>query len=191
MTALCRLAVGLVLAGAVAGACDRRSESAKPPAPRSGSQILVPDLPETSSIDWQNFVYDLGSLGVVRATGGRAEFHVVEHDDQPLATQDPSRFGANDSKGTLVLEPPAYVDLDGDRHDEVVIGFELDSTGDDVAAPVYGAYVFTLRDGQPMKLGTITTAAKRSFEIAGATITTADGAVWRWDGKSSELVRTR
>ncbi|MGE3543057.1 MAG: hypothetical protein AB7L28_03975 [Kofleriaceae bacterium] len=149
------------------------------------------DLPETSSIDWQNFVYDLGSLGLVRATRGRAEFHVVEQDEQPIATQDPSRFTANDTTGALVLDVPSYLDLDGDRHDEAVIGFELTSARDDLAAPVFGAYVFTLRDGQPVKLGTITTDIRRGFEIVGATIKTSSGAQWRWDGKSPQLIEIR
>lgn len=167
---------------AIAG-CDKRKEAPPPPPPTgSGS---ANDLPDTLSLDWQNLRYDLGSLGTVRAKRGRAEFGVTEDDSGTLhATQDPALTGGG---GFLDLDPPALVDLDGDHHEESVIPFELHSTHDSV----FGAFVFTLRDGNPVQLATIATTKKVGFWIDGATIKTAEGAVWRWDPASKKLVSGR
>lgn len=171
-----------LLAGAVVlttGGCDRRKEPAPPPV---GSNAPT-DLPDPLSLDWQSLRYDLGSLGTVQATRGRAEFHVVEDDHGVLhATQDSAAGG---SMGFLDLDPPALVDLDGDRHEEAVIPFELRSANDSV----FGAFAFALRDGLPVQLGTITTTAKPGFTVAGATIRTTEGVVWAWDPATKQLVK--
>ena len=116
-------------------------------------------IPESTTIDWKNLHYDLGSLGTVKATGGRAEFQVVEDDDSTVhAIQDPG--ASSDWSGFLDLDDPAYVDLDGDGHDETAIPFELKSAQLEDAPHVFGVFVFTLRDGKLLKLGTITTSGK-------------------------------
>ena len=171
-----------LVAGAVllaCGGCDKRTETA--PAPVGSNRPI--DLPDPLSLDWQSLRYDLGSLGSVQATHGRAEFRVVEDDHGALhASQDP---GAGGARGFLDLDPPALVDLDGDRHEEAVIPFELRSTSDSV----FGAFVFTLRDGLPLHIGTITTKAKPGFTVAGATIRTTEGVVWAWDAATKQLVK--
>jgi hypothetical protein len=137
-----------------------------------------------------NLYYDLGSLGIVKATGGRAEFQVIEHEDGTVqATQDPAMTA--DWAGFLVLGDPTYVDLDGDRHDEVAIPFELKSAQLDDAPRVFGVFVFTLRDGNVVKLGTIRTTEKSGFAIKGSTIETTGGAVWIWDKRAASLVERR
>ncbi|MBA3461290.1 MAG: hypothetical protein H0T46_15110 [Deltaproteobacteria bacterium] len=173
------LLAGAVLLGSLGGACDKRKE----PAPASVGSAGPNDLPDPLNLDWQSLRYDLGSLGSVQATRGRAEFHVVEDDHGVLhATQDP---GAGGTMGFLDLDPPALVDLDGDRHEEAVIPFELRSTSDSV----FGAFVFTLSNGVPVRLGTITTTAKPGFTVAGATIRTTEGVVWAWDKATKQLVK--
>ena len=147
-------------------------------------------IPESTTIDWKNLHYDLGSLGTVKATGGRAEFRVVEDDDTTLhATQDPGT--SSDWAGFLGLDDPSYVDLDGDGHDETAIPFELKSAQLEETPHVFGAFVFTLRDGKLVKLGTITTSSKPGFTIEGSTIKTADGKRWTWDTTNQGLVERR
>jgi len=172
----------LVALGALALAgCDRRKES--PPPPPSGSATL-PDLPDPLILDWQSLHYDLGSLGTVKATAGRADFKVTEDEQGAVhASQDPAV--TSDSTGFLALDPPVLVDLDGDRHEEAVIPFELQHAQ---AGSVFGAFVFTLRDGNPVQLATITTPKKAAVTIEGATIKMSDGTVWRWDPATKQLV---
>ncbi|MDB5557012.1 MAG: hypothetical protein JWL86_6996, partial [Rhizobium sp.] len=125
------------------------------------------------------------------ATGGRAEFVVIEEEDGTMrATQAPGAQAAG--TGFLDVDEPVYVDLDQDGHDEVAIPFELVSTQQAEAPHVFGAFVFTLRGGDLVKLGTITTTSKPGFTIRGSTITTTDGRVWGWDRSQPSLVeRTR
>ena len=147
-------------------------------------------IPESTTIDWKNLHYDLGSLGTVKATGGRAEFQVVEDDDSTVhAIQDPG--ASSDWSGFLDLDDPAYVDLDGDGHDETAIPFELKSAQLVETPHVFGVFVFTLRDGKLLKLGTITTSSKPGFTIEGSTIKTADGKRWTWDPTSNALIERR
>ena len=179
----------LALAATALLACGDRGD--RPPAaapPASGSQQGPVDLPAPTTIDWANMAYDLGSLGVVKATDGRAVFHVVDDDDQLIAVQDPARNTLDDWPGFLDLDPPKYVDLDGDKHDEVAIPFELKSAKADDTPHVFGLFVFTLRDGQPVKLGTITTLKKLGFTVVGSTIETSEGVVWTWDPATKRLV---
>jgi len=169
-----------LLLGAVAvavAACGNR----KPADPSPAGSGAAPALPDALDLDWKALRYDLGSLGVVVATGGRAEFRVTE-DDTGIHASQTSIDGA---PGFLALSPPSLVDLDGDHHDETVIPFELHSVHDSLA----GAFVFTLRDGLPLQLGTITTTKPGGFTVVGTTIKTDDGAIWTWDPKLRQIVR--
>ena len=176
---------GLVLATIALVGCGK-STSKPPPEPVGSAQ----PIPESTTIDWKNLDYDLGSLGSVKATGGRAEFRVVEDDDSTLhATQDPAT--SSDWAGFLDVDDPAYVDLDGDRHDETAIPFELKSAQLEETPHVFGVFVFTMRDGKLLKLGTITTSSKPGFSIEGSTIKTADGKRWTWDTTNQALIERR
>jgi len=176
----------LALAGCGKGS-DPRPAGDKPPPTPLGSAAPIP---EPATIDWKNLHYDLGSLGTVKATGGRAEFQVVEDDDTTLhATQDPG--ASSDWAGFLDVDDPSYVDLDGDGHDEAAIPFELKSAQLDQAPRVFGVFVFTLRDGKLVKLGTLTTSSKPGFTIEGSTIKTSDGKRWTWDTTGQALVERR
>ena len=102
----------LVLAIALVG-CGKSADKSAPPTPVGSAQ----PIPESTTIDWKNLDYDLGSLGTVKATGGRAEFRVVEDDDGTVhATQHADATSA--WTGFLDLDDPAYVVLNGDGHDE-------------------------------------------------------------------------
>lgn len=144
--------------GLVAG-CSKAKEPENDPAP-----IVRADLPDPLTLDWRNLVFELGALGSVHAVDGH---------------------GVVGADGSLYVDPPALVDLDGDRHEEAVIPFVLDT-----GAPVYGAFVFTLRDGKPVQLGAIATTSKPGFTIDGASIRTTEGVVWRWDKATRSLART-
>jgi len=172
----------LIALALLAGACDKRERSPDPPS-GSGSPA---DLPDPLRLDWQGLRYDLGSLGVIQATGALTQFGVYEDEQGGVhVTQDPGR--ATDGRGALDLDPPVLVDLDGDHHDESVIPFELRAraTGDSV----YGVFVFALRAGQPVQLGVVTTTAKHAFSVDGNAIKTAEGALWTWDPAQQRLVR--
>jgi len=177
----------LTLALVALGGCGKRADKAPPPAPVGSA---VQPIPESTTIDWKNLDYDLGSLGTVKATAGRAEFHVIEDEDSTLhATQDPAVTSA--WAGFLDLDDPAYVDLDGDGHDETAIPFELKSAQLEETPHVFGVFVFTLRDGALVKLGTLTTSSKPGFTIEGSTIKTADGKRWTWDTSNQALIERR
>ncbi len=171
-----RILLGVVL---IAG-CDKRKDPAPAPAPPPlGSNS---ELPDPLNLDWQSLRYDLGSLGVVKATAGRAVFRVVDDDSGALhATQEPDP--AAESAGFLDLDPPTLVDVDGDHHEESVIPFELKSAHDSV----FGAFVFTLRDGNPVQLATIPTTKKAGFTVDGQAIRTAEGACWQWNATTRTL----
>ncbi|MBL0217002.1 MAG: hypothetical protein IPQ07_24400 [Myxococcales bacterium] len=170
----------LLLASVIVVGCDKRREPAQATPPVGSA--TTPELPDPLSLDWQSLRYDLGSLGAVKATHGRAEFHVIEDEGGGLhASQDPSATAEGAS--FLALDPPALVDLDGDGHEEAVIPFQLNSGHD----AVFGVFVFTLRAGEPVQLGTIPTTKQPGFTIEGATIKTSEGAVWRWDAAARQL----
>ncbi|CAN5848645.1 hypothetical protein BH11MYX3_BH11MYX3_21910 [soil metagenome] len=168
-----------VLLGVVSIAgCDRRTEP--PPAPPPVGSAA--ELPDPLNLDWQSLRYDLGSLGVVKATGGRAVFRILE-DDSGLLHATQAQDPAADAAGFLDLDPPTLVDLDGDQHEESVIPFELKSSQDSV----FGAFVFTLRDGNPVQLATIPTTKKAGFTVDGAAIKTVEGVRWAWNPTSRKL----
>ena len=170
-----RLLGAVVVSGL--GACSSKAKEAdKDPAPVAG-----PDLPDPLTLNWRDLRFELASLGSVQATDGHATFRVVHDASGTHASQDAAAVGAH---GSLYLDPPAFVDLDGDRHEEAVIPFVLENQG-----IVYGAFVFSLRDGKPMQLAAISTTSKPGFTIDGATIKTTEGAVWRWDAATKTLVR--
>jgi len=147
-------------------------------------------IPEPATIDWKSLHYDLGSLGSVKATGGRAEFRVVEEEDSIVhATQAPGE--TRGWAGFLDVDDPSYVDLDGDSHDETAIPFELKSAQLVDVPHVFGVFVFTLRDGKLLKLGTLTTSSKPGFTIEGSTIKTDDGRRWTWDATTQALIERR
>jgi hypothetical protein len=177
------MTVAVVLAAVlVASGCSKKTDAPVPEPVGSAAPI-----PEATTIDWANLVYDVGSLGTVKATNGRAEFRVSEDDDGTLhATQAPAAKA--DETGFLDLDEPTYVDLDHDDHDEIVIPFELASSRQADPPHVFGAFVFTLRNGDLVKLGTITTTTKPGFTVSGSSITTTDGRVWGWDGSGPALV---
>jgi len=113
-----------------------------------------PDLPDTHSVDWPNLRYDLGSFGRIKTDHGHAAFRVVE-----LVEGEPRAIAATDMQphswpGTLdVTTPPVFDDLDGDSHDEALIAYDLQS-GPEATQHQYGVYVYTLRNGDPVKLAT-------------------------------------
>ena len=173
----------LLIVLAVLGGCDRTRDATPPPRPT----MTRGDVPDPHTVDWENTSYPVGALGAVKATAGRAAFRVIEDDTGMHATQDPS--ASADWPGYLDVDPPMYVDLDHDAHDEAVIPFELKSEHADDTPHVYGAFVFTLRGGAPVPLGTITAATKDGFAVRGSTIVAPDGAVWAWDGAKRQLAR--
>lgn len=166
----------VVVSGLAAGCSSKAKEADKDPAPVAG-----PDLPDPLTFNWRDLKFELGALGSVQATDGHAMFTVVHDAGGAHASQDATAVGA---AGSLYLDPPAFVDLDGDRHEEAVIPFVLDTQG-----IVYGAFVFSLRDGKPIQIGAISTTSKPGFTIDGATIKTSEGALWRWDKATKTLVR--
>ncbi len=175
----------LVLALVLVGGCDKRNDTVPQPSP----PLTGADLPDPHTVDWANLTFDMGSLGVVQATNGRAEFRVMEDDVGLHVTQGAHENG--DWPGFLDVDPPTYADLDGDGHDEAAIPFELASAQPGDTPHVFGVFVFTLRDGVPVKLGTIPTAGKPGFTIADHAIKTAEGATWTWDPSRKALVETR
>lgn len=181
MTAGRALAAVLII-----GACGKQADK-PPPAPALGS-----DLPDPLTLDWKNLTYDLSALqhrGAITARGGRVEFGVIE-DDDGLRQAVPSLTSV-DWTAQLELDKPSYADLDGDGHDEAVIPFDLNSSPVEEGVHQFGAFVFTLRGGNPIQLATITTPTKNGFRIAGSKITTADGNVeWSWDKASGRLVES-
>lgn len=170
------------LAIALAG-CEQRTPAPAPSPPPVGSAIALPD---PLTLDWKNLVYDLGALGVVRTTAGRADLGFIEDDEGALhATQDPQSVA--DGAGALVVEAPSYLDLDGDGHDEAVIPYELVTLAD--VPPGFGVFVFTLRGGAPIQLAMIPTPRKRGFTIAGRALVIGS-ARWRWDPAARRLTST-
>jgi hypothetical protein len=154
------------------GACERKAPK-DPPAPAPGSAIAVPDV---TTIDWRNRSYELASLGTVKATDGRAEFKIVEDENGMHADQSPAAKGAD---GALTLAPAHYADLDGDRHDEALIPFEMRTTHADDAEHVFGVFAFTQYNGDVIRLGVVTSPTV--LEIDGATIVAANPPRrWRW-----------
>ena len=167
-------ALALAIAAAVGG-CERRQDppAAPPPVPIGSAA----PLPDPLTLDWKNLIYDLGPLGVVRATAGRAALGFLEDDDGALrATQDPQIVA--EGAGALVLDPPRHVDLDGDGHDEAVIPFELVLLAD--MPPTFGVFVFTLRGGAPIQLGKLATPSRDAFAVEPGAIV-IEGARWTWD----------
>lgn len=175
------LALATVLVG-----CGKTADRSPPPKPVGSAE----PIPESTTINWKNLDYELGSLGTVKATGGRAEFRLVEDEDGTVrATQEAAATAT--WTGFLDLDDPSYVDLDGDGHDETAIPFELKSSQLDETPHVFGVFVFTLRDGNLIKLGTITTSSKPGFTIEGSTIKTTDGKRWTWNVANGTLVERR
>jgi hypothetical protein len=150
----------VVVSGLGVGCSSKAKEADKEPA----AAVPGPELPDPLTFDWRNLRFELGALGTVQATDGHAMVG---------------------TSGSLYLDPPALVDLDGDRHEEAVIPFVLANEG-----AVYGAFVFTMRDGKPLQIGAISTTSKPGFVIEGATIKTTEGVVWRWDKTTKTLVRS-
>jgi hypothetical protein len=153
-------------------ACDRKAPNERP-APREGSAIVVPDV---TTIDWRNQPYELASLGVVTAKNGRAEFWLVEDSGEMRATQSPDARG---TKGSLVLAPAHFADLDNDGHDEAIIPFEMRSMHPDEAHHVFGAFAYTLREGLPLRIGVVT--AESPIDVQGTTLSATDPPMrWTW-----------
>jgi hypothetical protein len=159
-----------------AGCSSKAKDADKEPPP-----VVGPDLPDPLNLNWRDLRLELAALGSVQATDGRAMFTVVHDASGSHASQDAAAVGVS---GTLYLDPPVFVDLDGDRHEEAVIPFVLDTQG-----IVYGAFVFSMRDGKPVQLGAIATTSKPGFTIEDATIKTTEGVKWRWDKGTKTLVR--
>lgn len=149
---------GPLIAALLVVGCGKAKQPENEPAP-----IGSAELPDPLTLDWRNLTFDLGALGTVKAIDGHAA----------IATG-----------GTLWLDAPVLVDLDGDRHEEAVIPFVISTR-----TPLYGAFVFTLRDGKPLQLGAIATTSKPGFTVDGASIKTTEGAIWRWDRATRSLVR--
>jgi hypothetical protein len=173
----------LALALVLASGCGKSKDKAAPPPPPLTSGA---DLPDPHTVDWANLTYDVGSLGTVKATNGRAVFRVREDDTGFHATQ--GSVATADWPGFLDVDLPAYVDLDGDGHDEALIPFELESAQLDDTPHVFGVFVFTLRDGVPVRLGTITTSSNPGYTLVGPAIKTTEGVTWTWDPARKALV---
>lgn len=156
-------------------ACDRRAPKEQPP-PLPGSAIVVPDI---TTIDWRNQMYELSTLGTVQAKDGRAEFKlVVDAAGEVRADQSPAAKGID---GSLVLAPAHYADLDGDDHDEAIIPFEMRSMQPGEAQHVFGAFAYTLREGLPMRIDVVT--AQSPIDVDGKTLSASDPPVrWHWTG---------
>lgn len=130
-----RLAVLVVLALALA-ACGH----ATPPIANHGAATAGDRI---RAIDWQNHTYDLGELGAVTVRAGHADFEITE-DYKVVAT------GGN--PGMLDVDPPVFVDLDGDGQEEAVIRTTLATGGTGHFSEVR---VFALRNGAPADLADI------------------------------------
>ena len=79
-----------------------------------------------------------------------------------------------------MLAAPTYVDVDGDKHDEAMIQFELTSSIPDQVPHLYGVFVYTLRAGNPELLDTVSTPTK--IVTQGARVDSADGVHhWAWN----------
>lgn len=155
-------------------ACDRKAPAPAHERP-AGSAIAIPDVTTT---DWRNQTYELSTLGTVKATEGRAEFKLVEDPSGEVrADQSPAAKG---TEGSLVLAPAHFVDLDGDQHDEAIIPFEMRAMHPgDPAEHVFGAFVYTLREGIPLRLDVVT--AQSPIDVDGATLSaTEPPARWHW-----------
>ena len=180
----------IVLGLVVTCACDKGKDATPgltaPPAP---TVPVAADLPDPHTVDWASLSYDLGSLGTVTATHGRAEFRVVE-DELGYHAKQGSEQGT-DWPGTLELDAPVYVDLDGNEHDEALIAFDLKEAQLEDAPHVFGVFVFTLRDGLPVKLATIKTSSKPGYTLVGPTIKTTEGVTWRWNASSATVTEVR
>lgn len=172
---------GIVLAIALAACGGKKTEES--PAPIDPG----PELPDTHTVDWPNLRYDLGGFGKIKTDHGHAAFRVIEEvEGQPRA------IAATDNRpyswpGTLDVAPPLYDDLDGDSHDEAVIGYDFASSPDPEQHQ-YGAYVYTLRNGDPLRLATAVFGAKpQTFRLENHLIVTAM-AKWKWDAAAKQLV---
>lgn len=164
-----RIAVLVLIA-----ACDRRAPEAQP-APLPGSAFALPDI---TTIDWRNQLYELSTLGTVQAKDGRAEFRLVEDAAGEMrADQSPSAKG---TEGSLVLAPAHYADLDGDGHDEAIIPFEMRAMHPgNPADHVFGAFAYTLRQGLPLRIDVVT--AQAPIDVDGKTLSTTDPpSRWHW-----------
>ena len=162
-------------------ACGKHEQPAPAPeAPPPTSPIAA--LPDIASIDWANTSYDLLSLGTVKVTKGVAAFRLEEDDEASVrAVQTPGE--KSEWVGKLTVLPPIYGDVDGDKHDEALIEFELLSSLPEQVPHMYGVFVYTLRSGNPELLDTVSA----SFKVVphGVKVDSADGAHhWAWDPKT-------
>lgn len=164
------------------GACGKHEQPAPPPPPTSP----IAALPDIASIDWANTSYDLLSLGSVKVTKRVAEFRLEEDGEAFVrAVQTPGT--TSEWVGTLRVMAPIYGDVDGDKHDEALIEFELLSSLPERVPHMYGVFVYTLRSGDPELLDTVSA----SFKVVahGVTVDSADGAHhWAWDPRTRVYV---
>ena len=174
----------LVLLGVITACSKHEQPAPAPEAPAPTSPIAA--LPDIAAIDWANANYDLLSLGSVKVTNGVAQFRLEDDgEDAVRAVQAPSETGA--WVGKLAVRPPVYGDVDGDKHDEALIEFELLSSLPEQVPHMYGVFVYTLRGGNPELLDTVSA----SFKVVphGVKVDSADGAHhWAWDPKTRLFV---
>ncbi len=163
-------------------ACGGNKHDEPPP-----SNDPLPDLPDTHTIDWPNIRYEVSGLGRIKLDHGHAAFRVVEEiEGQPRA------IAATDNQphswpGSLDIAAPSFDDFDGDSHDEAVIPYDLASSPDP-AQHQYGLFLYTLRNGDPFKLGTaVFGPARREFRIENHVIVTSLGK-WKWDAAQKQLL---
>jgi len=180
------LAVVTLAVVACGQGADKKPADRKPPPDPLGSAAPIP---EPATIDWKNLHYDLGSLGTVKATGGRAEFRVVEDDDLTLhATQDPA--ASSDWAGFLDVDDPAYVDLDGMVTTRQRSVRAQERAARPVAARVRRVRVHASRR-QPRQARHDHRRADARLAIEGSTIKTSDGKRWTWDTTGQALIERR
>jgi len=169
----------------VLGACSKHDQPAPAAEPTPPASALAA-LPDIASIDWANTTYDLLSLGTVKVTKSVAEFR-LEEDDEASVRAVQTAGAKSEWVGKLTVMPPIYGDVDGDKHDEALIEFELLSSLPDQVPHMYGVFVYTLRGGNPELLDTVSAA----FKVVphGVKVDSADGAHhWAWDPKTRVYV---
>jgi hypothetical protein len=138
----------------VAAACG-----AKSPAPAGGVENSPAARAVDRSIraiDWRNRSYDLGEeFGSYPAIDGSYAFVYTTDGEQLSEAEFARRFPNRDrfeASGYFHVEPPVFGDVDKDGAEEAIVTTYIDSGGSGYFSTVY---VFTLRGGAPVVLGTI------------------------------------
>ena len=117
------------------------------------------------AIDWGNRDYAVVGLGTIAVHDGRAEF-ALDDDGQVSA--------AGASPASLRVEPPLFVDIDGDGTEDAVIASEFATGGTGQFSSVV---IYTLRGGAVVTLGEIPGGDRGDGGIRRVAIDPGGGAV--------------